>query len=304
MTGTNTYTPTDLQYSIPEIWGSKMNLEFEAFLGAASFFENLSSELGVGDTLHIPDIYTNTFSPNTKSNGSEVTLQSPAQDEVQLVVDTWKEISFIIEDKEMVQLYNSSRLQMEYAKQAAYKLRKALDTSIMALASAVSGSVNDTASDVNDADIRNAIATLDAADVPQMDRMFFFHPNVYWKDIMAVQKYYDASQAGWNGNNPVPTGNLGSSGNAIRGQLYGIPVMVTTQVQADTASSAYYNLLAYKDAFCYAVQTRGGANVRVQSNYKLENLGLLVVADLLYGVKEMRDGAAVLIKSRQTGIVS
>ena len=308
MTGTNTYTATDLQYSIPEIWGPKVNEEFEAKLGAASFFTDLSADFPEGDTMHIPGIYSNTFSANDKGNGSEVTLQSPAQTENQLSVDTWKEVSYLIEDKELKQMKGSLNLQGRYAKQAAYTIRKALDTSLMSLYSGLSQTVNDTASNITDPDIRNAIETLDAKDVPEEDRMFFFHPTVYWEDIMGISKYYDASQAGWKKEGgPIVSGNFGTKmtgQNGIRGVLYGIPVMTTTQVQEDGASSAYFNMLAHKDAFVFAVQTPGANKVRVQSSYELPNLGLLWVNDIIYGVKENRDDAAVNIKSQQSGIVS
>jgi len=82
-----------------------------------------------------------------------------------------------------------------------------------------------------------------------------------------------------------------------------IPTYETTQVQADGASSAYYNLLCSPDAFMYAVQTPGG-KIRSQANYLPEYLGTQWTTDVLYGVAEKRDAAGVSIKSRQTAVVS
>lgn len=82
-----------------------------------------------------------------------------------------------------------------------------------------------------------------------------------------------------------------------------IPVLETTQVQADGASSAFYNLLAGPKAFMFATQTVGGG-VRSQASYRNDYLGTLWTNDVLYGVAELRDAAACVIKSRQTGIVS
>lgn len=308
MTGTDTYSSTDLQYSIPEIWGPKVNELFKAKLGAANFFTDLSADMPEGDTLNIPGIYSNVFEAKDKSNGDEVTLQSPAQTNNQLSVDTWKEVSYLIEDKELKQMKGSLNLQGRYAKQAAYTIKKALDTSLMSLYSGLSQTVNDTANNVDDVSIREAVEELDSRDVPQEDRMFFFHPTVYWHDIMGIAKYYDASQAGWNNEKgPIISGNFGSklsSGNGIRGMLYGVPVMTTTQVQADGADTAYFNMLAHKDAFVFAVQTPGGNRVRVQTDYQVPNLGMLWVNDIIYGVKENRDDAAVVIESQQSGVVS
>lgn len=92
----NTYTATDLQYIINEIWSPKVEKEWRANLLAADFFTDFSGMMtGGGDTLNITDIFTNQFSANTKSNGEDVTLQSPATGQLTLSVDTWKEVSYL-----------------------------------------------------------------------------------------------------------------------------------------------------------------------------------------------------------------
>lgn len=189
-----------------------------------------------------------------------------------------------------------------YASQASYIIAKAIDTSLMALYSGLANSVNDTASDVADADIRNAIETVVDGDVPLEDLAFFFHPTVIWHDLFGISKYtgvYDSS--------PVATGMLGEMTSkrkkAYRGRLYSIPLYETTQVQQDGASSSYNNLLAHKKTFCSAMQTPGGG-VRSQASYFHPSLGTLWTTDAIYGVAELRDDSGVYIKSRTTGIVS
>jgi len=305
MTGTNTFSPTDLQYIINEVWAPQVEREFQANLVAAVFFTDLSDLLaGGGDTINITDIFTNQFTAQNKSNASEVTLQSPAQAQIQLTVNTWKEVSFLIEDKEMQQVLQSAKIAQEYADQAKYVIAKALDTSLMALYSGLSQSVNDTASDVSDGVVRDAIKRVVAADVPLEQLAFFFHPTVVWHDLMGISKYYTASTLGGDTESPVVSGKLGGAlRSKYRGILYGIPVYETTQVQADGANTAYYNLLAHPKTFAYAIQTPGG-RIRSQSNYIPENLGTLWTTDIIYGVAELRDETGVVIKSRQTGIVS
>lgn len=208
----------------------------------------------------------------------------------------------------MQQLIQSSDVLDAYASQAKYIVAKALDTSLMGLYSGLSQTVNDTATDVTDSVVRQAIESIVDGDVPFNEMAFFFHPTVIWHDLMGIAKYTNVYQAGsQNGfNGPVITGTLGGGtrGKALRGMLYGIPCYETTQVQEDGASSAFYNLLATPKAFMFGVQTPNGKRVRSQANYLPESLGTLWTTDVIYGVAELRDECAVSIKSRQSGIVS
>lgn len=307
MTGTNTFTSTDLQYIINTVWSPKVEREMQANLVAASFFTDFSDMLsGGGSTLDLTEIFTNKLSANTKSNGSEVTLQSPATGQLSLTVDTWKEVSFLIEDKEAQLVLQNARIAQEYADQAKYIIAKTLDSAILANYATLSQTVSDTATDVTDSIIRQAIGTLGAADVPFDQLAFFFHPTVVWQDLMGSAKYTNAYQSGVNPS-AIVTGNFGTGGafgKARMGTLYGIPVYQTSQVPADGASSAFYNLLASPRAYMFATRTPGGNYVRSISSYQHPNLGTLWTNDCLYGTAELRDVAGVVIKSRQSGIVS
>jgi len=129
--------------------------------------------------------------------------------------------------------------------------------------------------------------------------------DTYWAQIHAIQKYYDASQAGWAGNTPVKDGNFGVTAgqkNALRGQLFGIPVYTSSKVV--NTLLAVRNLLAHKTAFAFAVQTPGGKPIRVQSANWLENLGVLTVWDMINGVAEVREEAAVRIDGSNAFIAS
>jgi len=213
------------------------------------------------------------------------------------------EVSYLIEDKEVQQILQSSDALEAYASQAKYHIARSLDTSLMGLYSGLSQTVSDTATDVTDSIVRQAIESVVNGDVPMEDLAFFFHTTVVWHDLYGIQKYYDASQLGINGG-PVATGKLGGMlGSKYRGRLYGIPVFETSQVQADGASSAFYNLLTHPKTFCYAVMTPGGV-IRSQANYWAESLGTLWTTDIIYGVAELRDDSGVVIKSRQSGVVS
>lgn len=310
MTGTNTYATTDFAGVFPEVWSDYINWQYEAKLLAAKFFLDFSDDVGDGgQKIHIPDAFTNTFSANNKTVGSEVTLQSPTTVDSNFTINTWKEVSFLIEDFHAAAILKSQSLQQGLAEKASYTVAKALDSSLLALVTGLSVIVNDSASDVVDADIRNAISKLDGVDVPAEDRAFFFHPDVVWQDLFGIAKYYDAATLGLQ-NGPITSGQLPA--------LYNIPIYQTTNLDATLTS--YQNALVHKSALGFAVANLGNANlrqpavfdngepydykVRVQSSYIHENLGTLTTCDVMYATTEVRDAAGVWIKSRKTGFIS
>lgn len=277
--GTDQFTATDLQYHIPEIWSGRMNDFYRANLVCANFFTDLSDAfVGGGDTLNIPSLTEMTA--NSKSNGSQVTLNSPAETQVSLVVDQWYEVSFLIEDKEAVQVLQSYQLQERYMKNAAYTAAAALEDAIIALFDNFSQTTGASTAGILDSNVRVAIQYLDAANAPQEDRAFFVSPKAMWTDIMAIDKFTLVNQSGTN--NPVSKG--------MTGYLYGIPVYVTSRIGTTLGSAQ--NCLAHKDAIVHARSL-----MRTQANYIPEYLGTLVTADILYGVIENRDTSGVWIKT-------
>lgn len=277
--GTTHTSSTTLDVLIPEVWSSRMNDFFREKLVAASFFTDLSSELaGGGDVLHIPGLTQ--MSANTKGNGSQITLNAPTETKVDLTVNTWKEVSFLIEDREAQIVLNSYYLQERYMKNAAYTAANVLEQAIIDLAagfSQITGASNTT---VADSDIRGAIKYLDLAFVPQEDRAFFFHPKAVWLDLMALDRF--TLLVNTNGADPVLKGHIG--------YLYGIPVIMHGNI-GTTTGAGLRNFLAHKDAIVHAHTI-----MRTQANYIPEYLGTLVTADILYGVVENRDTSGVWIK--------
>lgn len=94
MTLTNTFSASDLQYLINTVYVPKVEREWQANLLAADFFKDMSGMLsGGGNALSIADVFTNQFTASSKSNATQVTLVSPAQAQISLSINTWKEIS-------------------------------------------------------------------------------------------------------------------------------------------------------------------------------------------------------------------
>lgn len=298
MTGTNTYTAADLVAVIPEMWTPVVLEAYFAKTVAANFFLDLSAEgRGGGDIFHVADIFTNILTSAAKSNGAEVTLVSPTSVDVTITVNTWRHIAYLIEDMELQHSPDGYAILRRLSEQAGRVLADDLEDNLLALWSGLSQTGGSTGAAVTDLQIRQAVRTLDANNVPKEDRGWFIHPRVFWDQIAAIQKFYDSSMRGLTGagTGPTVTGNFGdfNLNRGLYGHLYGDPVFVTTNVV--TNLTAYRNIYAHRDAFGFLVITPGGNRVRLQSKYVLENLGVLTVADTIYGSAELRDTSGFVL---------
>lgn len=293
---TDTFTAADLDVMIPEIWGESINEFMKTKMVAANFFTDRSDELaGGGDTLHTPNLTEMTA--NAKTNAQAVTLNSPTETKVDLVVDQWFEVSFLIEDRQAAQYKRSYYLQERYAKNAGYTAAKKLEVAITSLFSGFSQSVGSSTTNVMDSDIRSAIGLLEAGNFDANDNevAFFFDYKVFWNQLQNIDKFSLAINT--PAQDPVAR--------RPKAMLYGIPVWLTNNAQYVSGTTGRYNALAHKDAIHFATASLGvnsksngmvGSNgVRVQSNYIPEYLGTLSTADICYGVVENRDAAGIRI---------
>ena len=274
---------------IPAIWGSKLNDFYRANLVCANHFEDLSDEaVDGGNIIYIPNI--SQMSAATKTVGSQVTLNKQTANKITLTINTWKEVSFLLEDFVAAVMKRSYRMQERWMKNAGYTVAATLEDAIIALFNGFSQVIGDSAHSLNDSSIRAAIAYLDAADVPQEDRAFFLHPNVMWKHVMNINKFSLLTNTA--GADPVLKGYVG--------QLYGIPVYVTSRLGVTLGHRN--GALAGKDAINYATTMVGGGvgpdKVRLQTQYLQDYLGTLVTADIMFGVIENRDTSGVWLKAQ------
>lgn len=294
-----------LTADIPLLWGQKINDYFRYNLSLANFFVDRSDELSDGGS----DVYTPNIialATNAKTNGSQVTLNQPIQTKNTLTVSTWKESSFVIEDREMAQLKKSYYLQDKFAKSAAWEVAQDLDDAIAAQFTnfTVAGQILGTGTaNVVDSTLLAAIAILETTGVYGIysgDVAWIFHPNTFYRQIGSVDKL-----TLWqNTQTELPRSK------APTRSLYSIPVIVTPAVPlgagAAAESGARLNMLAHKDAIHWARMSMpvkatsgyvGTEGVRIQQSYVQEYLGELVSVDLCYGTMLNRDNAAVKIRS-------
>lgn len=298
-----------LTADIPLVWGQKINDYFRYNLSLAQFFIDRSDELADGGS----DVYTPNIvalATNSKTNNAQVTLNNPLQTKQTLTVSTWKESSFVIEDREMAQLKKSYYLQDKFAKSAAWEVAQDLDDAIAAQFTnfTVAGNIVGTAStNVVDSSLLAAIAVLEVTGVPVYtgETAWIFHPNTFYRQIGSVDKL-----TLWqNTQTELPRSK------APTRALYSIPVIVTPAVPLGAGAvgenSARLNMLAHKDSIHWARMTMpvqavkgyvGSEGVRVQESYIQEYLGTLVSIDLCYGVTQNRTDSAVKIRSHSVAV--
>lgn len=212
-----------LTADIPLLWGQTINDYFRYNLSLAQFFIDRSEELvDGGSDVYTPNIIA--LSTASKTNNSQVTLNNPIQTKNTLTVSTWKESSFLIEDREMAQLKKSYYLQDKLAKSAAWEVGQDLDDALAANFTSFTLNILGTAgSNIADSSLLAAIAILESAGVPviySVDVSWIFHPNTFYRQIGSVDKL-----TLWvNTNTEMPRVK------APTRSLYSIPVIVTPAV--------------------------------------------------------------------------
>ena len=282
---------------IPTLWSDEIRAAYEKSLVIAPKVKKLSMTGKKGDAVVIPAPIRGAAS--VKSENVAVTIQNNLEQNVQVAIDKHYEYSRFIEDITETQALSS--LRKFYTDDAGYALARQIDTDLMDLGKSLgngdgsswtnsasfqvaagggleaygTGSV-DTA--FTDESFRALIQKMDDADVPMDDRCFIIPPSVR-NSIMGLERYVSSD---FTGGQTVQNGLIGN--------LYGIDIMVSTNV-ATPATGVRAAQLIHKDTYILAEQQA----IRSQTQYKQEFLSTLYTADTLYGVKTFRPDAGFVL---------
>jgi hypothetical protein len=299
---TNSVDVTDAANFIPEIWSLETLAAYKANLVLAGLVTTLNHRGKRGDTIHIPVPTRGAASQKTANN--VVTLIAHTDDVRNVTIDQHWEYSRVIEDIVEVQALPS--LRRFFTDDSGYALAKRVDTALHNLAATWGGATNSEGtaanntgavigsdgstqwSDANagngaaiaDAGLRRVIQELDDTDTPMRFR-YLVVPPVEKRKLLGETRFTEQAFTGEAG-----------SGNSIRnglvGDLYGVQVYVSTNCATITASDDATNyraaLMFQRESLVLAEQVAP----RMQSQYKLEALGTLLVADTLFGVQTVR----------------
>jgi len=300
--GTNHVTNTTGATFIPELWSDEIVAAYKKSLVAANVFKKMSFKGKKGDTVHIPS--PTRGSASLKAAETQVSLIAATESEVVVSIDKHYEYSRLIEDITETQALAS--LRKFYTEDAGYALAKQVDTSLIQLGrgfnggsgtaaytgayigsdgttlyDSTAGAGAGNAAALTDAAIRRTIQRLDDNDVPMEGRFLIIPPSAR-NTLMGLARYTEQAFVGEVGNgNTIRNGEIGN--------LYGIPVFVSSNADTATGTAGVrVALMGHQDAAVLVEQM----GVRSQTQYKQEYLGTLFTADTLYGVKELRDGSA------------
>ena len=297
--GTNHVTNTTAATFIPELWSDEIVAAYKSNLVMANLVNKMSFRGKKGDTLHVPKPTRGNASD--KAAATQVTLIAATESEVVVNINKHKEYSRLIED--ITEAQAQASLRRFYTADAGYAIAKAVDSDLIALGRAVQGGSgtnaynkavigsdgstlytagSSNAAALTDAAIRTVMQTLDDQDVP-LDGRVLVLPPVARNTLLGLARFTEQAFTGEvGGGNSIRNGQIGD--------IYGVKVYVSTNADTTSASDRV-GLMFHKDAFVLAEQM----GVRSQTQYKQEYLGTLFTADMLYGVAEMRDNAAVAI---------
>ena len=294
--GTNNVTTTTAATFIPEVWSDEIVAAYKKSLVAANLIKKMNFKGKKGDTVHIPAPTRGDAS--AKAASTQVTLIAATEGEKVISIDQHWEYSRLIED--IVEAQALTSLRQFYTDDAGYALGRKVDSTIIQLGRKANGgngtaayngafsgadgttAYTGTAGALTDAAIRRSIQRLDDNDVP-MDGRFLIVPPSTRNTLMGIARFTEQAFVGETGaSNTIRNGEIGN--------VYGIPVFVTTNADAATDGDRIC-LLAHKD-FAVLVEQMG---VRTQTQYKQEWLANLFTADVLFGAEELRDCSAVAL---------
>lgn len=286
---------------IPELWSDEVIAAYKSNLVMAALVTNFNHQGKKGDVLNLPSPTRGTAT--AKAAGTQVDPIQNTEGTTSITIDQHFEYSRLIEDIAAVQALDS--LRQFYTDDAGYALATQVDTSLHDLGDLLQGGSGatkvynagviggdgttaytdgaDNASALTDAGIRAVIQTLDDANIPQRDRVLVIPP-VAKNTLLGLARFTEQAFVGEVGMaNSIRNGRLGN--------VYGVEVFVSTQCATTTSNSNRACLLMHKSAMGLVMQV----DVRLQTQYQLDYLADLLVADVLYGVGELRDNAGVAI---------
>jgi hypothetical protein len=284
--GTNHMDVTTGNVFRPDIWSRELTRATEATLVLADKVSRFDQDvMSKGKSIYIPNL--SNLNALDKVANTAVTLQSPTETSINLLVNKHKYCAFLIED--ILAAQSQYSLMSEYTQKGGYAIRKAIDTDIANLATGFSISAGTFNTTITTTATLTAVQALDDGDVPQSDRVWILKPHAV-NDLRTISDYTRYDGTGFAGS--ASTGFIGSDKGGVRpnglvGMLYNAPVYMTTQVYQ--TGNNISNMYMHKEAIACAIQK----NPRVQSDNRIDFLGTLVVADTLYGVLERRDSFGV-----------
>ena len=285
---------------VPEIWSDEIFAAKKQNLVLAGLVRRLNVKGKKGNVVNLP--VPARGAAVAKAADTRVTTIQETGTAVTVSLNQHWHYARLIED--IVTIQGNPSLRKFYTDDAGYALADAVDTRLFVNFRSVNGgdglaewtgavlagdgatlfvdaagAANSTP--ITDAGIRRVIQTLDDNNMP-MNGRFLVVPPVGRRVMMGLARFTEQAFSG--DGKAILNGKLG--------QVYGVSVHVSSNCPTPSlATSARIGVLAHEDAVVLAEVS----GPRVQTQYNLEDLGTLLVADTIFGSGEVYDGGGVPI---------
>lgn len=289
---------------IPTIIAQKCLQRLPSYLNLARTVSKDSdwAVANVGDKIQVP--ITGAVSAKDKVSGSNFTKQNPTGTNVEVTLDTHKEVTFTIDD--VTKVFDNQDVQQRYADDGAIALAEAIETSLLNLHSGISNTVtwNRTSATTIDASMLAIRKFFTEQKVPKTEQKYFYCDSTIYNDLLGTDKFsrYDA------------TGQQGQITNAQMIRAYGLEVWESQLVPTSGSPVAYHNLAYTKNALVLATRAlpspQGfggnfavindpltGVTLRVLFWYNADLGAHQLTIDVLYGVKILDQRRIVEVES-------
>lgn len=254
-----------------------------------------------GQTIQIP--VAGSLAANDKAQGAAVTLQQPADSNVQVTLNKHKEVSFLLEDYAAA-LARPAWFEI-YMQQGVDTIVEQIEGDIAALYSGLSQSIDATGASgpLALADFTEARRLLNAAKAPLTNRFAVLHEDAE-KEFFGIEEAINDSYRDSLG---------GAMAESYTGRFAGFRTFMSQKIAI--AAGECKNLFLHKNALILAmralplapqgagviqkVMQEDGVMIRVTVSYNPDYLGVQVTVDVLYGVAELRDSHGVVVRTTE-----
>lgn len=169
----STSTVTTGAVHIPEVWSADTIDAVEANIVLAGLINRRwEAEMRTGDILRVQ--YISNPTANTKSAGTDVSLEAITESEETVTINTHQYVAFGIEDRLRVQ--SKRDLRAPYTRKAGYALASAVDTNLAALAASFDNAVGTLGVETTYDNLIRADQYLNDANAPVEDRFIYISP--------------------------------------------------------------------------------------------------------------------------------
>lgn len=303
----DTIDVTQAQYFIPEIWANTALeiLRSNIVLTPRVYSDSDVASFSVGDVLHIP--YPGTLATNDKSAGTAYTLSQPSgETEVQVTLNKYKAVSFIVED--IVRAQANQDLIRNYSEAAAIALAERIELDGFAVAEAASNSVGTYGTDLTFDAALAAWKKMTDNKAPSGQRFLA----VSTKDIVSlvgdtdIQNWAAFSRGNQITSSPENLGALAGFDEVLVSQLItaaaGTPVSTKNIAWRRDGLICAFRGLPEPPAGSGAVganvrDAKSGVVIRTVLAYDATYGGVRVTYECLYGWKILREEKLLLVKS-------